>query len=75
MAIFASMPQIWIWCCVSKDSEPPICPPPRETDRIVRGGKRGAIPVHVAPILNRLHLDLDAWMSLMERGRSFLRAG
>ena len=43
-----------------------------ETGRIVRSGKRGAIPAHLAPILDRLNLDLDAWMELMRTPRSFL---
>ena len=36
-----------------------------ETGRIVRGDKRGAIPANLAPILDRLRIDLDAWLSLM----------
>lgn len=43
-----------------------------ETGRIVRSGKRGAIPAHLAPILERLNLDLDAWMNLMRAAGSFL---
>jgi len=42
-----------------------------ETGRIVRSGKRGAIPAHLAPILDRLTLDLNAWMDLMHRAGSF----
>jgi REP element-mobilizing transposase RayT len=42
-----------------------------ETGRIVREGKRGAIPAHLAPILDRLQLDLDAWLSLMQHGGAF----
>ena len=42
-----------------------------QTGRVVTSGKRGAIPAHLAPILDRLRLDLDAWLSLMERGGSF----
>ena len=42
-----------------------------ETGRIVRSGKRGAIPAHLAPILDRLNLDLDAWMDLMRNAGSF----
>ena len=41
------------------------------TGRIVRSGKRGAIPAHLAPILDRLNLDLSAWLELMHRGGSF----
>jgi len=43
-----------------------------ETGRIVRTGKRGVIPPHLAPILDRLNLDLDAWMALMRGAGSFL---
>ena len=42
-----------------------------ETGRIVRGDKRGAIPAHLAPILDRLRIDLDAWLSLMRSGGHF----
>jgi putative transposase len=38
------------------------------TGRIVRADKRGAIPPDLAPILERLHLDLDAWLGLMRSG-------
>ena len=39
-----------------------------ETGRIVR---EGAIPADLAPILDRLHINLDAWMSLMRSGGHF----
>ena len=42
-----------------------------ETGRAVRGGKRGAIPQRLAPILERLHLDLAAWMELMHHAGAF----
>lgn len=42
-----------------------------ETGRIVRGDKRGAIPANLAPILDRLRIDLDAWVSLMRSGGHF----
>jgi len=42
-----------------------------ETGRIVRGDKRGAIPANLAPILERLHINLDAWLSLMRSGGHF----
>lgn len=47
-----------------------------ETGRIVRAGKRGAIPTQLAPILDRLELelDLDAWLGLMQLGGS-IRGG
>ena len=38
------------------------------TGRIVREGKRGAIPTSLAPILERLRLDLDGWLDLMAQG-------
>lgn len=38
------------------------------TGRIVREGKRGAIPASLAPILERLRLDLDGWLDLMAQG-------
>lgn len=43
-----------------------------ETGRIVRSGKRGAIPAHLAPILERLEIDAQAWVDIMMRGGSFL---
>ena len=43
-----------------------------ETGRIVRTGKRGAVPAHLAPILERLNLDLDAWLDPMRAAGSFL---
>ncbi len=42
-----------------------------ETGRIVRGDKRGVIPANLAPILDRLRINLDAWMSLMRSGGHF----
>ena len=33
--------------------------------RIVRGDKRGAIPEHLVPILERLELDVDAWLHVV----------
>ena len=42
-----------------------------ETGRIVRGDKRGTIPANLAPILDRLRIDLDAWFSLMRSGGHF----
>ena len=41
------------------------------TGRIVRSDKRGAIPAHLAPILERLNLDPTAWLNLMHSGGSF----
>ena len=39
----------------------------------MRGDKRGAIPAHLAPILDRLRLriDLDAWLALMRSSGHF----
>jgi len=42
-----------------------------DTGRLVRSGKRGAIPQRLAPILERLHLDVEAWMDLMHRAGAF----
>ncbi len=41
------------------------------TRRVARGNKRGAIPANLAPILDRLRIDLDAWLSLMRSGGHF----
>ena len=41
------------------------------TGQIVRSGKRGGTPAHLVPILERLNLDLAAWLDLMHRGGSF----
>lgn len=41
------------------------------TGRIVRGDKRGAIPADLAPILDRLRVDLAAWLGLMRSGGHF----
>ncbi len=40
-----------------------------QTGRIIASGKRGSIPPHLAPILRRLQIDVDAWLDVM-RGRS-----
>ncbi len=42
-----------------------------QTGRVIRSDKRGAIPSHLAPILDRLELNLDAWMDLMHGGGAF----
>ena len=44
------------------------------TGRAVKNGKRGSIPAHLAPILERLNLDTDRWISLMHTGGLFHRA-
>ena len=41
------------------------------TGRSVRSGKRGAIPTHLGPILDRLNLDLTTWLNLMHSGGLF----
>ena len=41
------------------------------TGRIVRGDKRGTIPADLAPILDRLRIDLDAWLGLMRSAGHF----
>lgn len=40
------------------------------TGRVLKTGKRGAIPVELAPILARLDLSVDRWLHTMERGRA-----
>jgi REP element-mobilizing transposase RayT len=37
-----------------------------ETGRIMREGKRGAIPQHLTPILNRLHLSAAGWLEMVK---------
>ncbi|MBA3707709.1 MAG: transposase, partial [Planctomycetes bacterium] len=58
-----------------------LCPCPISTDdylelvdqtgRIVRSGKRGTIPSHLAPILERLDVDLELWLAAMANGGRF----
>jgi hypothetical protein len=35
------------------------------TGRLVRAGKRGSIPAHLRPILERLQIDVDTWVDAM----------
>jgi putative transposase len=42
------------------------------TGRIIRGDKRGAIPAHLLPILERLDLDVHAWVKLMKSHGRFI---
>ncbi len=42
------------------------------TGRIIRTGKRGAIPATLAPILDRLDLDLDRWLEAVTSAARFL---
>lgn len=42
-----------------------------ETSRLVHGDKRGAISANLAPILNRLRINLDAWLALMRSSGHF----
>ena len=44
------------------------------TGRVLIGGKRGAIPAELAPILQRLDIDLDNWLNCMFGYRQFLGA-
>lgn len=37
-----------------------------ETGRLVREGKRGAIPHHLSPILNRLQLSAAGWLEMVK---------
>ena len=43
-----------------------------QTGRIMRSGKRGAIPTHLAPILARFDIDAEAWICIMTQGGHFL---
>jgi hypothetical protein len=43
-----------------------------QTGRIVRTGKRGAIPDHLAPILARLDIDAEVWIRIMTQGGHFV---
>lgn len=36
-----------------------------QTGRILHSGKRGKIPDHLAPILERLQIDVDTWLNVM----------
>jgi len=45
------------------------------TGRAVASGKRGRVPAHLAPILERLQIDVDRWIDTVTRfGRWFHRA-
>ncbi|MCX7934557.1 MAG: hypothetical protein N3A66_04765 [Planctomycetota bacterium] len=45
------------------------------TGRMLRAGKRGAIPEHLQPILSRLSVEADRWMEMVESyGGWFCRA-
>ena len=45
------------------------------TGRQLRSGKRGTIPSHLAPILERLGLDAVGWCDLVKKfGKLFKRA-
>ena len=37
------------------------------TGRELRRGKRGAIPMHLAPVLQRLELDVEGWVETVQR--------
>ncbi len=42
------------------------------TGRQLRAGKRGAIPAHLQPILERLRINVDGWVeSMFDFGRRF----
>ena len=41
------------------------------TGRLLKAGKRGAIPPELAPILARLDLSVDAWLATMLGWRMF----
>ena len=68
-------------CVPWSDETARLCPCPISSDdylelvdqtgRIVRSGKRGAIPSHLAPILERLDVDLERWLAAMANGGRF----
>ena len=43
--------------------------------RIIRTGKRGHIDPQVIAVLDRLRLDVDAWLSTMRSGRAMRGTG
>jgi len=43
-----------------------------QTGRLLREGKRGIIPTHLQPILDRLRIDTDRWLAVMLSHGSFL---
>ncbi len=45
------------------------------TGRLIRAGKRGAIPANLAPILARLDLSVEAWLATMLGWRMFAFSG
>ena len=69
-------------CVLGDDDQDPYKPSPIALDdylqlvdatgRIVRGDKRGAIPAHLAPILERLDLDIQSWIGLMQSHGKFI---
>lgn len=44
------------------------------TGRVIKAGKRGAIPPDLLPILKRLDIDLDRWLGCMGGWQQFLGA-
>jgi REP element-mobilizing transposase RayT len=44
------------------------------TGQVIRGDKRGAIPADLAPILERLDLNVEAWIATMAKPKSLLGA-
>jgi hypothetical protein len=43
-----------------------------ETGRMLKSGKRGQIPAHLKPILERLQIDVDSWLDVMLSHGKFL---
>jgi hypothetical protein len=43
-----------------------------QTGRIIKTGKRGQIPAHLKPILERLQIDVDSWVDVMFSHGKFL---
>ncbi len=82
----ASLPEDGLWLsplarCICPPPEGAAAPFPISLDeylelvdatgRIVKSGKRGAIPAHLLPILTRLKIDAERWVDLMLRKEGF----
>jgi len=88
IAIDVPGPQAGLWiapierCTPGSDAAQVLAPCPisldtylelvDQTGRIVRSGKRGAIPTELAPILARLEIDAEHWIEAMMNGGRFL---
>lgn len=86
-AVLDGGPQQGLWIapmerCVAGDPDELHAPQPISLDdyldlvdatgRIIRNDKRGHIPAHLLPILQRLDLDVQSWLALMRSHGRFL---